>query len=77
MVGTAFQKAFAREVRRARTALQLSQEELADYAGLHRNYVGMIERCERSPTLVAAEGIARGLKLKLSELVSRAEGHGS
>jgi transcriptional regulator with XRE-family HTH domain len=52
--------------------LELSQEELADRAGLHRNYVGMIERSERSPTLVAAEGIARGLKLKLSELVARA-----
>lgn len=73
MAGTTFQRAFAREVRRTRTALNLSQEELADRAGLHRNYVGMIERSERSPTMVAAEGIARGLKIKLSELVARAE----
>jgi transcriptional regulator with XRE-family HTH domain len=73
MAGTTFQKAFAREVRRTRIALNLSQEELADRADLHRNYVGMIERCERLPTLVAAEGIARGLKMKLSELVARAE----
>jgi transcriptional regulator with XRE-family HTH domain len=76
MAGTVFQRAFAREIRRARAALELSQEELADRAGLHRNYVGMIERCERSPTLVAAEGIARALKLRLSDLVARAEGHG-
>jgi len=74
MAGSVFQRAFAREVRRARTAVELSQEELADRAGLHRNYIGMIERCERSPTLVAAEGIARGLKLKLSELIARAGG---
>jgi transcriptional regulator with XRE-family HTH domain len=74
MAGTVLQRAFAREVRRLRTTLNLSQEELADRAGLHRNYVGMIERCERSPTLVAAERIARGLKLKLSELVARAGG---
>lgn len=32
----------------------------------------MIERCERSPTVVAAEAIAHGLKLRLSELVARA-----
>jgi transcriptional regulator with XRE-family HTH domain len=77
MAGTAFQKAFAREIRRARTALELSQEQLADHAGLHRNYVGMIERCERSPTLVAAEGIAHALKLRLSELIARAESRGN
>jgi transcriptional regulator with XRE-family HTH domain len=54
--------------------LKLSQEELADRASLHRNYVGMIERGERVPTLQAVEGIAKGLRLKVSELVARAEG---
>lgn len=71
MAGTAFLRTFAAEIRRARTALNLSQEELADRASLHRNYVGMIERGERTPTLLAVEGIARGLKV--SELVARAE----
>jgi transcriptional regulator with XRE-family HTH domain len=52
----------------------LSQEELADRASLHRNYIGMIERLERAPTLVAMEGIARGLELRLSVLIARAEG---
>ena len=66
-------KAFAVEVRRSRGDLGLSQEDLADRANLHRNYVGMIERGERVPTLVAMEGIARGLRLKLSELITRAE----
>ena len=76
MAGTAFLKAFAAEVRRARTGQNLSQEELADRANLHRNYVGMIERGERIPTLLAIEGIARGLKLRVSELISRAENRG-
>jgi transcriptional regulator with XRE-family HTH domain len=66
-------KALAAEVRRSRGDLGLSQEELADRASLHRNYIGMIERAERAPTLLAMEGIARGLKLKVSELVARAE----
>ena len=74
MAGKTLLKAFAAEVRHIRSDLGLSQEELAARASLHRNYVGMIERLERAPTLVAMEGIARGLKLKLSELVARAEG---
>jgi ribosome-binding protein aMBF1 (putative translation factor) len=69
----AFDRTFAVEVRRARTALNLSQEKLASRANLHRNYVGMIERGERAPTLLAIEGIAKGLRLKVSELVARAE----
>lgn len=74
MAGTAFIRAFAAEVRRGRAALNLSQEELADRANLHRNYVGMIERGERIPTLLAVERIAKGLRLKVSELMARAEG---
>lgn len=72
MAGKALLKAFASEVRRSRTNLGLSQEELANRASLHRNYIGMIERAERAPTLLAIKGIARGLRLTLSELVSRA-----
>jgi hypothetical protein len=34
----------------------------------------MIERGERSPTLLAIEGIARGMKMRASELIARAEG---
>jgi transcriptional regulator with XRE-family HTH domain len=41
---------------------------------LHRNYIGMIERAQRTPTLLAIERIAKGLQMKASELVARAEG---
>ena len=73
MAGRALLKAFASEVRRAREDLGLSQEALADRASLHRNYVGMIERSERAPTLLAMERVAAALRLTLSELVARAE----
>ena len=66
-------QAFAAELRSLRDALGISQEELADRAGLHRNYVGMIERLERNPTLKAIEGLARALGTRPSVLVDRAE----
>jgi transcriptional regulator with XRE-family HTH domain len=73
MAGKSLLQAFGREVRRVRTDLGLSQEELADRSGLHRNYIGMIERAERAPTLLAIDNLARGLRTKASELVARAE----
>ena len=73
MAVKAILRGFAAEVRALRTKLELSQEELADRANLHRNYIGMIERAERAPTLLAIASIARGLDLKASELIARAE----
>src|SRR5437667_34349 len=52
---------FAKVVRQHRVALDLSQEKLAETAGLHRNFIGMIERGERTPTIEAAGKIARAL----------------
>ena len=66
-------KAFAAEIRALRTELGFSQEELAARAGLHRNYVGMIERLERNPTLTAIEGLAKGLKTRPSDLIANAQ----
>jgi transcriptional regulator with XRE-family HTH domain len=65
--------AFGAEIRAARAVLELSQEALADRAGLHRNYIGMIERAERNPTMSSIEALAKALKTKPSELVARAE----
>jgi transcriptional regulator with XRE-family HTH domain len=43
---------FGRKIKKERSALNLSQEELAARAGLHRTYIGMIERAEKNITLV-------------------------
>jgi transcriptional regulator with XRE-family HTH domain len=73
MAVKALLRGFAAEVRALRTDLRLSQEELAYRANLHRNYIGLIERAQRAPTLLAIAGIAKGLDLKASELIARAE----
>ena len=60
--------ALGREVRRLRKERGLSQEALADLAGLHTNYVGGIERGERNVGVKALFRIARGLKVDLAAL---------
>lgn len=62
---------FGDAVRKARAAAKLTQEELADRAGLDRSYVGGIERGERNPTLVVIAKVARGLGISLGELFAR------
>lgn len=39
---------FGRNVQKYRKEQRLSQEKLAEYAGLHRTYIGMIERAEKN-----------------------------
>lgn len=62
-------RSFGRLVRQRRVSLGLSQEELADLAGLHRTYVGSIERGERNPSLLNISRLAQALKVKPSELM--------
>jgi transcriptional regulator with XRE-family HTH domain len=53
----------ARNLRRLRQETGLSQEELADRAGLNRNYVGMLEREENAPTVDALEQLSDALNV--------------
>ena len=62
---------FGRAVRRRREQTGLSPEAFADRSGLHRTYVGAIERGERNVSLVNLEKIARAFKISLSELFRR------
>jgi len=59
---------FGNKVREKRLSLSLSQEELAARAGVHRTYVGMIERAEKNITLTNIEKIAKALKLPIDEM---------
>jgi transcriptional regulator with XRE-family HTH domain len=61
-------------LRKARIENGLSQEELADLAGLHRTYISQIERGLKSPSLRSLEQIANGLGIALSVMLRRLEG---
>jgi transcriptional regulator with XRE-family HTH domain len=73
MAGPRLSPAFAKALRSHRKAKGISRERLAHAAGLHRTYVGLIERGQRNPTLDAAHALARALGMRLSELVREAE----
>ncbi len=62
---------FGDAVRKARADAGLSQEELADRAGLDRSYVGGVERGERNPTLIVIAKVAKGLGVSLAQLFAR------
>jgi transcriptional regulator with XRE-family HTH domain len=61
---------FGNAVRVARTRAGITQEELAERAGLDRSYIGGVERGDRNPTLIAIEKIAGGLGITLADLFS-------
>ena len=56
-------------IRRERKKLRLSQEELAELAGVHRTYVGFVERSEINMTLTNLEKFAKALGVEASELL--------
>lgn len=59
---------FGQKVREARIKQGLSQEGLAVKAGVHRTYIGMIERAEKNITLSNVQKVAQALGLSISEL---------
>ncbi|MBQ4407956.1 MAG: helix-turn-helix transcriptional regulator [Bacteroidales bacterium] len=60
---------FGRNVQKYRKARNLSQEKLAELAGVHRTYVGMIERAEKNITICNMKKIADALQIKISDLL--------
>jgi transcriptional regulator with XRE-family HTH domain len=61
-------------VRRTRSAAGLSQEALADRAGLDRAYVSGLERGHRNPTLETLQRLAAALGVNVQDLLRDAEG---
>ena len=59
---------FAQRVRSLREAQGISQEKLAERAGLHRTYIGMVERIERNTSLICINKIAKGFGIEIKEL---------
>lgn len=58
---------FGSKVREERAKLGLSQEELAARAGVHRTYIGMIERAEKNITLENIQKVCKALNLKIKD----------
>ena len=55
-------------IKLARVRKELSQEELAELAGLHRTYIGMVERAERNITVINLVQIAKALDVSIDKL---------
>jgi transcriptional regulator with XRE-family HTH domain len=60
---------FGEQVRRLRYAKGVSQERLAQLAGLDRSYMGGVERGARNVSLVNVEKIAKAIGVPISELM--------
>jgi transcriptional regulator with XRE-family HTH domain len=64
---------FGYAVKVRREALELTQEELADKAEIHRTYLSDVERGARNVSLLNIERLARGLEFSLPELFREVE----
>ena len=65
-------KRLGQTIRSRRTELLLSQEQLAELAGCHRNYVGKVERGEQNITIDMLVQIAKALKTTVAQLTRHA-----
>lgn len=61
---------FATQMRTCREAKGISQEKLAEYANLHRTYIGSIERAEKVLSLITIVKISKALNINISELIT-------
>ncbi len=59
---------FGQRVKLIRTKRNLSQEQLAALAGVHRTYIGMIERGEKNITLINVHKIGSALGIRIADL---------
>jgi transcriptional regulator with XRE-family HTH domain len=64
------------EIRKARTAAGLTQEQLAFRAGLARNYISLLELNQKSPTVDTLTRLCEAMGLRASALLARVEQSG-
>ncbi|MEO1253970.1 MAG: helix-turn-helix transcriptional regulator [Bacteroidota bacterium] len=60
---------FGERIRQVRMDKRLSQEDLAFEVGVHRTYIGMLERAEKNPTLITLLKLSKALEIDLSQLL--------
>lgn len=61
---------FAKKIRLRRHELQMTQEELAEKAEIHVNFVGGIERASRNPSLTSIVKLAKALRMSPKDLIT-------
>lgn len=64
-----FTKEVAKRIKIVREQKGLSQEELADRAGLYRTYIGHLENARYSPSSYVVYKIAKALKVSVSDII--------
>lgn len=67
----ALSRILAENIIRYRKRMGISQEELAFRSGLHRTYIGSVERCERNVTLSTLEVLGKALGITVPALLTR------
>jgi transcriptional regulator with XRE-family HTH domain len=68
--GSHLRAVLAENIRAFRKQHGYSQEQLADLCGLHRTYVGSVERLQRNVTLNTLEVLARALRISVPTLLT-------
>lgn len=67
--GSPLVQTLAYNVRNLRHGKKMSQEQLADLCGLHRTYIGSVERGERNVTISTLETLANALEVDVEKLL--------
>ncbi len=65
--------ALGQRIRELRRIREISQEELADIAGVHRTYIGMVERGEKNVTILTLARLAKAFGLSVSDVIKELE----
>lgn len=60
---------FGRRIKELRAERNITQQQLANISGLHKNYIGMVERGERNPSLLNIDILAKSFEISLFELM--------
>lgn len=71
MAKTDLRQILADNVRAYRVRVKLSQDEFAHQCGLHRTYIGSVERCERNVTLATLEMLAKAMGVSAAALLTK------
>lgn len=66
-------KTVGKRLRSYRTAQGLSQEKLAERAGLHPTYIGQVERGEKNLTIESLEKVTKALDVRISDIFEKIE----